>query len=105
MAWLLAVGAAESVIAHRRIPMAGHVLGLNLKPYDQLDLDDDLEKAMAYIQAKGMSDVWQSDCRFSLNWFRRFLKEERGMVEIPEVPTFGNVSRYQEGLPAWLHSF
>lgn len=102
LAWLLAVGAAESVIAHLRIPMAGHVLGLNLKPYDQLDLDDDLEKGMAYILVKGMSDAQQSDSRFSLNWFRRFLKEERGLVEIPEVPTFGNASRYQEGLPAWL---
>ena len=82
--------------------MAGHVLGLNLKLHDQLDLKADLEKAIAYVKAKQPSDVWLSNCRHALNWFRRFLRQERGLVTVPDVPTFGNAARYQEGLPDWL---
>lgn len=102
LAWLVEGGAAQSVIAYHRIPMAGHVLGLNLKPHDQLDLDADLEKAMTYIQAKELSAARELDYRHALNWFRRFLRQERGLVAVDTAQTFGNAARYQEGLPAWL---
>jgi len=100
--WLVAGGASTEVINQHRIPMAGHVLGLTLKPYDRFVLDDDLEKALAYVQAKECSESYLRNCRYSLTWFRRFLREELGLVEIPAAPTFGNVSRYQVDLPEWL---
>lgn len=100
--WLVAGGASQAVINQHRIPMAGHVLGLNLKPYDKIVLDDDLKKALAYVQAKERSDSYLRNCRYSLTWFRRFLREELGLVEIPATPVHGNAERYQEGLPEWL---
>ena len=51
-AWLLGGGVSEMVTRTYHIPMAGHVLGLNLKPYHQLDPDADLDCALAYIQAR-----------------------------------------------------
>ncbi len=40
--WLRAGGASPAVIHNIYLPMAGHVLGLALKPHPQLDLDIDL---------------------------------------------------------------
>ena len=34
--WLSDGGAAQAVIDHHRIPIAGHVLGLSLKPHPQV---------------------------------------------------------------------
>ena len=99
--WLVGIGAAEAVINQHRLPMAGHVLGLNLKPHDQLDLQSDLDKAVCYIEARPTSKSWQRNCHHSLTWFRRFVKEQRGWV-IHDPPAFGDVSRLQEGLPDWL---
>lgn len=99
--WLVGIGAAEAVINQHRIPMAGHVLGLNLKLHDQLDLQTDLDKAVCYIEARPTSQSWQRNCRHSLIWFRRFVKVQRGWV-IRDQPSFGDVSRLQAGLPAWL---
>ena len=45
--------------------------------------------------------MWEKNCDHSLNWFCRFLKEERGMVII-DKQTFGDVERYKAGLPEWL---
>ena len=61
--------------------MAGHVFGLTLKPYHQLDPDNDLECALEYIKAKGLSQSWIKNCRNSLVKFRRFLRLERGLGE------------------------
>lgn len=99
--WLVGIGAADSVINHRRIPMAGHVLGLTLKPHAQLNLVNDFERAVDFVAAQQVSDTWQRECRHSLDWFRRFVKEERGMVII-DKPSFGDVERYKAGLPEWL---
>jgi site-specific recombinase XerD len=100
--WLAEGGATREVIEHHRLPMTGHVLGLNLKPHDRLHLDADLEKAMAYIEAKQFSKSWIDNCRHSLDWFRCFLRHERGLATPNEAPSYGNVTRYQEGLPEWL---
>ena len=51
--WLAGGGASEAVIRTIYIPMAGHVLGLFLKPHAQLDLDQDLEPGYAFVVAKG----------------------------------------------------
>ena len=99
--WLVGIGAADSTINQHRIPMAGHVLGLNLKPHAQFHLDEDLSKAMVFVKAKKKGAMFTRNCGHSLTWFRRFLKVERGLV-ILDTPTFGDISRYQEGLPEWL---
>ena len=100
-AWLVGIGSAEAVINYHRIPMAGYVLGLNLKPHTQLNLRADLDKAMCFIQAKQPSEQYQRNCQHSLDWFRRFLKVERGMVVL-DKPSFGDEERYKVGLPDWL---
>ena len=42
--WLTNHGYATEVINQHRLPMAGHVLGLTLKPHDQIDLKTDFAK-------------------------------------------------------------
>jgi integrase/recombinase XerD len=99
--WLVAIGASTSVISQHRIPMAGHVLGLTLKPHPQLDLVADFEKALAFVRAKRKSALWERNCGHSLTWFRRFVKVERGLV-IRDDSSYGDVHRYQADLPPWL---
>jgi site-specific recombinase XerD len=99
--WLVAIGSADAVINQHRIPMAGHVLGLNGKPHSELNLDEDFDKALCFVESRQKGEIWLRNCRHSLTWFRRFLKAERGMV-IRDKPTFGDVARYQAGLPEWL---
>ncbi|MEW5989414.1 MAG: tyrosine-type recombinase/integrase, partial [Chloroflexota bacterium] len=100
LVWLVEDGAGQSCMAMYYLPMAGHVLGLNLKPYSQLDLAADLEQAMAYVDAKRPSPRWALLCRNALHRFRRFLRQERGLVEVAFSEP--DVTRYQVGLPAWL---
>lgn len=100
--WLEEGGASQAVINQHRIPMAGHVLGLTLKPHSQLDLERDFDKAMAYVEAKKLSDHWTNNCRHSLRWFRRFLSLERGLMVDEVNPTYGCIEQYQKGLPDWL---
>ena len=98
--WLLSGGASPKEVYHLYIPMAGHALGLNLKPHPQLDLDADLERALDYVKAKGSSAEWTDMCRLALEKFRRFLRIQRGEPE-PDRST-ASVARYQVGLPDWL---
>jgi hypothetical protein len=98
--WLLSGGASPKEVHHLYIPMAGHALGLNLRPHPQLDLDADLERALDYVKAKGSSAEWTDMCRVALEKFRRFLQQERGLSPAPPPPP--DLSRQQEGLPAWL---
>ena len=100
LAWLLSGGISHSTIAQLYIPMAGHALGLNLKPHPQLDLDTDLERALDYIKAKHLSAEWTDMCRVGLEKFRHFLRQERGCVAVA-LPTV-NHERYCAGLPSWL---
>ncbi len=98
---LMAGGLSHNCIQQLYIPMAGHVLGLNLKPHPQLDLESDLERAMDFIRAKQLSQVWTRNCRHALNRFRRFLLQERGqLVEV--TLGYPNLDHYQQGLPDWL---
>jgi len=101
--WLLGSGVSPYVTEIIHIPMAGHVLGLALKPHSRLDLTSDLNRTMDYIRAKKMSDPWTKNCRNSLLKFRQFLRQERGL---PDLPPFGahplDLTRYQTGLPDWL---
>lgn len=98
--WLLSGGASQAVIHTLYLPMAGHALGLNLKPHPQLDLDADLERALDYVKAKHLSAEWTNMCRVALEKFRLFLRQQRGQIELVLRPL--NRERYCAGLPDWL---
>lgn len=98
--WLKSGGASPTVIRVIYLPMAGHVLGLNLKHHDEINLDGDFEKALDFLKAKQMSAQWTDVCRNSLLRFRRFLSHRRGLIEI-KMTDYSPV-RHTEGLPKWL---
>lgn len=98
--WLRGGGHSEAVIRTIYIPMAGHVLGLALKPHPELDLQADLQPALEYIRAKGAGPDWTDVCRCSLDKFRRFLLHTRGQVEVKARPY--QPAPHTDGLPAWL---
>ncbi len=98
--WLLSGGASEAVIRTIYLPMAGHVLGLNLKPHTSLNLEVDLQPAMDFLKAKQLSAEWIDICRNSLLRFRRFLHHQRGQVEV-KISAY-EPDRHTGGLPDWL---
>jgi integrase/recombinase XerD len=98
--WLRAGGASPAVIRIIYLPMAGHVLGLALKPHSQLDLDADLQRGLDFLKAKQMSAQWTDVCRCAMLKFRRFLMHQRGQIESKVAPY--ESKRDTEGLPNWL---
>jgi integrase/recombinase XerD len=98
--WLSGGGVSEPVIRQIYVPMAGHVLGLFLKPHPQLDLDTDLQPAMQYIIAKGAGPDWTKVSRNSLAKFRRFLIHQRGQLEPKRRRKYPTL--HTQGLPDWL---
>jgi site-specific recombinase XerD len=101
--WMLSGGVSEMVTNVYHIMMAGHVFGLTLKPYHQLDPDTDLECALDYVKAKGMGPSWIKNCGNSLKHFRRFLRLQRGLGEESKITPFDS-ARVTTGLPSWLVS-
>jgi site-specific recombinase XerD len=101
--WLLEGGMSEYGANTIYLPVAGHVLGLKLKPHPELDLEKDLDCALEYLQAKGVGDSWFKVSRNGLNMFRRFLRLERGLGEESKVTPFDPAPATQ-GLPTWLVS-
>jgi site-specific recombinase XerD len=99
--WLVEGGTSERSTDLFYVPMAGHALGLNLKPHEQLDLEGDLDRAIQYVQAKGVGESWLNVSRNGLEKFRRFLRLERGLGEIVKAQPF-DVAKHAAGLPAWL---
>ena len=100
-AWLIEGGTAAYPTHSIYLPMAGHVLGLNPIPHEQIDLNKGFEKAMDYIRAKGVGEDWLSACRNGLEKFKRFLRLERGLGEVSKITIF-DVSAHTQGLPLWL---
>jgi site-specific recombinase XerD len=98
--WLLSGGISPNVVSQLYIPTAGHVLGLNLKPPAQLDLDADLNRVLDYLTAKCLSAEWLDMSRVALNKFRQFLRQQRGQHEVNLRPV--GRARYVAGLPGWL---
>jgi len=84
--WLVSGGLSPTVINVLYVPTAGHVLGLNLKPPAQLDLEVDLQRALDYIKAKQLSAEWTDNSRIALEKFRQFLRQQRGQVAIAVRP-------------------
>jgi site-specific recombinase XerD len=99
--WLLEGGTSEISSKIIYLPVAGHVLGLSLKPHSQLDLEEDFQRALEYVIAKKSSQDWIKASRSGLNKFRRFLRLERGLGEESKVAPFDS-ARVTSGLPAWL---
>ncbi len=99
--WLAESGYSPFVIRTIYLPMAGHVLGLALKPHPQLDLEHDLQPALDLLKAKQLSPGWNDVCRCSVLKFRRFLLHRRGQIE-SKVKPYDPVERLGEGLPDWL---
>jgi site-specific recombinase XerD len=102
-AWLIGGGTAEYPTHSIYLPMAGHVLGLNLVPHDQIDLENDLEQAMDYVRTKGVGLYWLKASRNGLEKFKRFLRLERGLGEVSKITPF-DVAANTQGLPPWLVS-
>lgn len=100
-AWLIGGGTAEHPTHTIYLPMAGHILGLNRVPHEQIDLDTDLEQAMEYVRAKGAGEYWLKACRNGLEKFKRFLRLERGLGEVSKITPF-DISAHTQGLPLWL---
>jgi hypothetical protein len=100
--WLRDGGASPFVIRNIYLPMAGHVLGLALKPHPQLDLDVDLQRGLDFIHAKRVSAQWTDVCRCAMLKFRRFLLHQRGQLESRVKPY--QPKRDADGLPDWLVS-
>ena len=100
--WLSDGGASQQVVISICIPMAGHALGLALKPHPQLDLDTDLQPALDFVIAKGAGPDWTDTCRCALLRFRRFLIHERGLLEPKHRRR--QPSLHTQGLPDWLVS-
>jgi site-specific recombinase XerD len=101
--WLVGGGTSERTTDLFYLPAAGHALGLNLKPHAQINLEGDLERVLAYLQAKGISQAWLKLNRNGLEMFRRFLRMERGLGEVRKTKPF-NVAEHTKGLPQWLVS-
>jgi site-specific recombinase XerD len=99
--WLAESGYSPFVIRIIYLPMAGHVLGLALKPHPQLDLDQDLQPALDFLEAKQLSPGWNDACRNAVLKFRRFLLHRRGQIESKITP-YDPAERLAEGLPDWL---
>ena len=100
--WLAGGGASEYVIRTVYIPMAGHVLGLFLQPHPRLNPDTDLQPALDYVLAKGSGPDWVKVCHMALERFRRFLLNDRGLVQIQQKPY--DLGQHTAGLPDWLVS-
>jgi Site-specific recombinase XerD len=99
--WLLEGGTSEMSSKIIYLPVAGHVLGLALKPHPELDLEEDFQRALDYVIAKKSSQDWIKASRNGLNKFRRFLRLERGLGEESKETPFDS-ARVTKGLPAWL---
>jgi len=100
-AWLLEGGTSEIATRTIYLPIAGHVLGLNLKPHPEIDLEADLERAYAYVQAKCAGPDWLDACRHGILLFQRFLRLERGLG-LPTACQPFDLAAHTQGLPLWL---
>jgi site-specific recombinase XerD len=98
--WLSGGGASTGVIRTIYIPMAGHILGLALKPHPQFDLDKDMQPGFEYVLAKGAGPDWTDVNRNAMLKFRRFLLHTRGLAESKIHPF--QVTEHAGDLPEWL---
>ena len=105
-AWLLGGGTAEHATQTIYLPMAGHVLGLNPVPDEQIDLESDFERAMEYVRAKGVGSDWLDSCRNAagLEKFAGVLAPGARAGEPSRFKPFDIGAHTRKGLPRWLVS-
>lgn len=99
--WLAESGYSPFVIRIIYLPMAGHILGLALKPHPQLDLEVDLQPGLDFLKAKQLSPGWTDVCRNAMLKFRRFLMHQRGQID-SKITAYEPEQYYGQGLPDWL---
>jgi len=99
--WLVRGGTSAHVIELVYVPMAGYVLGFNLKPHPDLNPETDFQSALDYIQAKDRSAEWNHIRCLALDKFRQFLRQQRGQWSIVLRPP-PSWAMYVAGLPGWL---
>jgi len=99
--WLLDGGAGELSCLNNYLPIAGYILGLNPIPYPRMDLDVDFGKVIEFVKARGSSAASQKMARLGMIRFRKFVRLELGLGEVPKFKTF-NPGKYTQGLPDWL---
>jgi hypothetical protein len=76
--WLAESGYSPFVIRIIYLPMAGHILGLSLKPHPQLDLEHDLQPGLDFLKAKQLSPGWTDVCRNAMLRLFRIFREKEG---------------------------
>ena len=85
-AWLSGGGTSDLVIRNYHLPMAGHVLGLNHKPSEELDPEQDFQKAMEYILAKGHGPSWQTIEAMGSKIGAKHMMRKAGVPVLPGTP-------------------
>jgi integrase/recombinase XerC len=98
--WLSSGGTSAFTIRLIYLTAAGHVLGFNLKPHAQIDLEADFRPAEEYVRAKGQSRIWTQNNLNGFEKFRRFLLHTRGQLVVKENPY--EPTPHTDGLPAWV---
>ena len=102
-AWLLEGGAGFFSASNFYMPIAGHILGLNTVPYQQMDLQKDFEKVLDFVQARGCSEYRFKIANLAMLKFRKFVRIELGLGEEPKFKPF-DLAAHTRGLPVWLVS-
>jgi site-specific recombinase XerD len=98
--WLYSGGTGPEMVEIIYVPTAGYALSLNLEPCTSWNLETEFDRALAYIQSRGLSDISTNIRRNALEKFRQFLRQKRGQYEVHYKPI--NYERYYAGLPDWL---
>jgi site-specific recombinase XerD len=98
--WLLSGGTGPEITDQIYVPTAGYVVGLNLVPHPQWELDTVFAEAHDYLNARRLSAISTHIRRNALEKFRRFLRDQRGQYAVT-YPEFKH-TRYSTGLPGWL---
>ena len=81
-----AAGTSEEVIRTVYIPMAGHVLGMFLKPHASSTWRPTSSLPWTTSLAKGPGPDWTKDLPHGPGAFRRFLLNDRGLVQSKKSP-------------------
>jgi hypothetical protein len=107
--WRLKGGASELSTRKIYVPTAAQLMGLALKPHQEFDLaknwldsDQDTEFSRAYdfVLARNLSNDRIDVHRYALENFRKFLCQERGILEVTITPY--DPVPHVTGLPEWL---
>jgi len=66
-----------------------------------MDLEADFEKVIDFVRARGSSAASQKMAQLGMIRFRKYVRLELGLGEVPKFKTF-DPGKYTQGLPDWL---